>query len=173
MEELRLPWNNKEGLVYGGVIAAITGFIMMTFNICKTKGGIESEYITDAIVALPLLWVVIMILMTFVVGRFSDFMLRRYTSPSDSVNSKIALNIICCVSAMSVIMTGVGPLVGSLLAGMINLEGFQNWPINWPVNFCVAFMVEMIIAQPIARHIMKHKHMRMIRMSSTEGVPNE
>lgn len=173
MEELRLPWNNREGLLYGGVIALITGFLMMTFNMCKTLGGVRPEYIENAIIAMPLLWVVIMLLMTFLVGRVSDYLIRRFGSQTDSVNARIVMNIVCCVAMMSVIMTAIGPLVGSLMSLTINLEGFENWINNWPVNFCVAFWIEMLLAQPIARMIMKRKHIRALKSRNTGAAVSE
>lgn len=163
MEELRFPWNNREGLLYGGVIALITSFLMMTFNICKNKGGVELEYICNSIVALPFVWVAVMLIMSFVVGRIANWFLNRYMQPSDSANTRIVLNIVACVTCMSIIMTIVGPLVGSIPELTINLEGLYHWPVNWPVNFCVAFWIEMLIAQPTARSIMKRKHIRAIK----------
>lgn len=173
MEELRLPWNNREGLLYGGVIALITGFLMMTFNMCKNLGGVRLEYIEDAVIAMPLLWVVIMLLMTFIVGRIADYFIRRYGSQNDCVNARIVMNIVCCVAMMSMIMTGVGPFVGSLMSGQINLAGFENWIYNWPVNFCVAFWIEMILAQPAARMVMKRLHIRALKSRKTEAAVNE
>ena len=43
MEELRLPWSNREGLLYGGIIAIITCIIMATFNIAKSFGRFDAE----------------------------------------------------------------------------------------------------------------------------------
>ncbi len=163
MEELRLPRNNREGLLYGGVIAAITAFIMILFNMCKSLGGVEPEYIVQTIICLPLVWVVVMILMSFLVGRVADRVVRTFSSPSDSTNARIFMNIVCCVAMMSVIMTAVGPLVSSVFEGSLNLSGFENWLSNWPVNFCLAFWVEMLVAQPAARAVMRHIHLNAVK----------
>lgn len=173
MEELRFPWNGREGLIYGGVIALITGFLMMTFNICKNNGGIEAECLRESLITLPLLWVVIMLLMTFIVGKVANRILDWVMLPSDSANTRIVLNIVACVTMMSVIMTAVGPLVGGLMGGQLVLEGLYNWPQNWPVNFCVAFWIEMAVAQPAARAIMKRMHIRTLKRRNTGGVGSE
>lgn len=163
MEELRFPRNAREGLLYGGIIAVVTAYIMMTFNLIKTMGYVDAELIVQTVVALPLLWVVVMLVMSFFVGKVSDAVLRRVLSPSDSANSRIVMNIVVCVSLMSMIMTALGPLVGSVPEGFLNLAGFENWFSNWPVNFCVAFWVEMLLAQPIARAVMRGIHIRQMR----------
>ena len=41
MEELRLPWNEKEGLLYGSVIALITAFLMSSINIIDNTGTLD------------------------------------------------------------------------------------------------------------------------------------
>lgn len=165
MEELRFPRNAREGLLYGGLIAAITGYVMMTFNMVKSSGYVDADMIADTVIALPLLWVAIMLIMSLFVGRVSDAVVRRVLSPSDSANVRIVANIVVCVSLMSVIMTAVGPAVGSIPGGFLNLSGFEDWLSNWPVNFCVAFWVEMLLAQPLARTVMKRMHIRQTRTS--------
>lgn len=173
MEDLRLPWNNKEGLLYGGIIAAITAFLMMLFNICRSNGGFEWEYLKESIICLPLLWAVVMLLMTFLVGKAADFIVHRFSAPSDSVNSRIVMNIVCCVTMMSIIMTALGPLVGSAITLQLNLYGFENWIYNWPINFCVAFWVEMALAQPTARTVMKRRHIHILKSQKNGGTVNE
>lgn len=163
MEELRLPWSNREGILYGGTFALITCFIMCEFNLLKGRGGIDVGTFMDGLISLPILWVIVMLLMTFVVGRVADRFVRTYTQPGDSFYPKIVFNIIACVLMMSAIMTVVGPTVGHLLGGELTAEPIVNWPANWPVNFCVAFWVEMLVAQPAARSLMKRKHIREIR----------
>lgn len=172
MEELRFPRNGREGLLYGGIIALITCLIMMTFNIVKETGGIEQGLPTQIVTGLPLVWIAVMLLMTFFVGKVANIIMERVMQPSDSANTRIVLNIVICVSFMSVIMTAIGPLVGSIAGGMVNLMGFENWLSNWPVNFCVAFWVEMIIAQPAARAVMKRIHIRGMK-AAREVAANE
>lgn len=163
MEELRLPWNDREGLLYGGIIAAITAFLMMLINICRSKGGFELEYMEQTLIGLPLVWAVVMLLMTFLVGRTANLIVNRFSAPSDSVNVHIVLNIVCCVTMMSVIMTALGPLIGSVMSLQLNIHGFENWIYNWPINFCIAFWIEMLLAQPTARMVMRRKHIRVLK----------
>lgn len=49
MEELRFPWNNREGLLYGGVISAITAYLMALFNMSRSIGDFRPEYILEVI----------------------------------------------------------------------------------------------------------------------------
>lgn len=167
MEELRLPWSNREGLLYGGVIALITCIIMSTFNISKSFGRFDAEIMTISLKCLPILFVIVMLLITFVVGRIANYGVRRFTEPTDGFNTRIVFNIIFCVTMMSAIMTFIGPLVGDIMSGNLDIAGLaRDWPVNWPVNFFVAFWVEMLIAQPAARFVMKRKHTRRIERSA-------
>lgn len=159
LEEPRLPWNNKEGLLYGGIIALITCIIMMEFNLVKSN-GFDVGIMLNGLLSLPFIWIIVMLLMTFIVGRIADVVVRKFTQPGDSFYTRIVFNIIACVSMMSMIMTFVGPFVGHLVGGEFTLQSLYDWPQNWPVNFCVAFWVEMFVAQPAARATMKHIHTR-------------
>lgn len=168
MEELRLPWSNKEGLLYGGIIAVITCIIMCEFNLFKSAGTIGLDLFLEGLVCIPFLWIVVMLLMSFIVGRVADSFVRKYTQPGDSFHTKIVFNIIACVLMMSASMTFIGPTIGHMMSGEFTLEALYNWPVNWPVNFCVAFWVEMLVAQPAARYVMKHKHIRMLKTRNAE-----
>lgn len=168
MEELRLPWSNKEGLLYGGIIAVITCIIMCEFNLFKNAGRIGLDLFLEGLICIPILWIVVMLLMSFIVGRVADCFVRKYTQPGDSFYTKIVFNIIACVLMMSVSMTFIGPTIGHMMSGELTLEALYSWPVNWPTNFCVAFWVEMLIAQPAARYTMKHKHIKMLKTKNAE-----
>lgn len=43
MEELRFPWNDREGLLYGGIIAGITAYLMVLFNMSRAIGDFKPE----------------------------------------------------------------------------------------------------------------------------------
>lgn len=170
MEELRLPWNGKEGFIYGTIIAAITCFIMCEFNIFKGAGEVTMELLVNGLISLPFVWIAVMLLITFIVGPVANRFVRTFTVPSDSFYPKIVFNIIACVLMMSMTMTIVGPSIGHIIEGNLTIDVITNWPVNWPVNFCVAFWVEMLIAQPTARAVMKRKHIRMMKaQKQTEG----
>ena len=122
MEELRFPWNNREGLLYGGVISAITAYLMALFNMSRSIGDFRPEYILEVIPTYVVVWVVVMLLMTFIVGRIADYFIARYISPSDSANARIVANIVVCVTCMSMIMTAIGPIIGTVIEGHLSLE---------------------------------------------------
>jgi len=170
MEELRLPWSDKEGLLYGSVIAAITCLIMCEFNLFKNAGEVSLDLFVNGLISLPFIWIAVMLLMTLIVGRIADAFVKKYTEPTDSFYTKIVFNIIACVLMMSASMTLIGPTIGHILAGNLSMEVVYAWPACWPVNFCVAFWVEMLVAQPAARCIMKRKHIRMLKEASNEEV---
>jgi hypothetical protein len=160
MEELRLPWSNREGLLYGGIIALITAFIMSTLNIAQNNGCLDAEVLKASLSSLPFIWVVVMLLMTFVVGRIANAGVRKFTEPTDGFNTRIVFNIIFCVTMMSASMSLLGPLVGEILSGNITGDCLNDWSSRWPTNFFAAFWVEMLLAQPIARGAMKRLHIR-------------
>ena len=172
MEELRLPWNNREGLLYGGVIALITALIMSTFNIAQNCGELNSEVIVTSLTSLPFIWVVVMLLMTFIVGRIAGAGVRHFAAPSDGFNARILFNMVLCVTMMSASMSFLGPFVGEILSGEITWNCAYDWIDRWPTNFFVAFWVEMLVAQPAARAVMKHMHLWKLR-SGNGGAVNE
>ncbi len=163
MQELRLPWNGKEGLLYGGVIAVITAFLMATINISQTQGRLDAEVMVNVVTSLPFIWLAVMLIMSLVVGRTASYCVSRFTEPTDGFNAKITFNIIFCVLMMSASMSFVGPAIGALLSGGDIAAVVQEWPSRWPSNFFFAFWIEVLIAQPFARYVMKTKHARSIR----------
>lgn len=173
MEELRFPWNDREGLLYGGIIAGITAYLMVLFNMSRAIGDFKPEYLYQTIPTYIVAWVVVMLLMTFVVGRVSDRAIGRYLLPSDSANARILTNIVVCVFCMSMIMSALGPVIGTVVEGNLNFDQVLRWPYNWPYNFCVAFMIELIIAQPAARAVMKRIHIRRLEATRSGGATDE
>lgn len=168
MEELRLPWNGKEGLLYGAVIAAITAFVMTTINIAQNYGRIDAEVMSTVVIAFPFIWLAALLLVSFVVGRVASALVRRFLEPTDGFNARITFNIIFCVLMMSAIMSLVGPWIGALISGTSLVDVMYEWPTRWPSNFCFAFWCEVLLAQPVARQIMKSLHLRS--MGSNGGV---
>ncbi|MDD2626504.1 MAG: hypothetical protein PHT00_00555 [Candidatus Methanomethylophilus sp.] len=175
MEELRLPWNAREGVLYGGVIALITAFIMSTLNIAQNNGGLDAGVIRTSLISLPVIWVVVMLLMVFVVGRIANRGMRRFVAPTDGFNTRIVFNIIFCVTMMSASMSFLGPFVGECLSMDITWQCAAEWASRWPTNFFAAFWVEVLLAQPTARAVMKHLHLRQLRRGAEgqESVVNE
>ena len=173
MEDLRFPWNNREGLLYGGVIAAITAYLMALLNMSRSIGDFRPEYILQIIPTYIVVWVIVMLLMTFIVGRLADFFIARYLAPSDSANARIVANIVVCVTFMSMIMSAIGPIIGTVVEGHLSLEQTYRWIYNWPYNFCAAFWIEMVLAQPVARMLMRKLHIRKLKAQRTGGANDE
>lgn len=142
---------------------------MCEFSIYRTSDDWGWDMFLNGVISIPFLFVIVMLLMTFVVGRVADKFVQKYTAPTDSFYPKIVFNLIACVLMMSMSMTIIGPFVGNLLSGNLTLDPIIDWPQNWPVNFCIAFWVEMLIAQPAARAVMKRKHIRMLKRKAAEA----
>ncbi|MDF2566837.1 MAG: rane protein [Oscillospiraceae bacterium] len=158
-EETRLPRNGKEGLLYGGIIAAISAMIMTTVNIGIAFGRLDKEVILVILKVLPINWAIAMLLALFIEGRIANKFVRKFTEPTDGFNAKILFNILFCVIGMSVCMTVTGGLLGELISGTgLSWEPFLTFPLNWPRNFCIALWCEILIAQPMARSVMKRLH---------------
>lgn len=155
MEEKRLPKNEKEGLLYGGIIAIITVIVMLFLNIGTAFGGINIESLKAILVLTPIIWIIAILLESLVVGKIAEKLVEYFTEPTDGFNTKILFNILFCVTGMSSIMTIVGGMIG---AGKFTLEPFQTFLSHWPRNFCVAFWCEILLAQPLARKVMKIIH---------------
>ena len=138
LEDTRFPWNNREGLLYGGIIAGITAYLMALFNMSRSIGDFRPEYIIQVIPTYVVVWVVVMLLMTFVVGRAADRFIGRYVDPSDGANVRILANIVVCVTCMSMIMSAIGPIIGTMVEGHLSLEQTYRWIYNWPYNLSYA-----------------------------------
>lgn len=160
MEDARFPRNGREGLLYGGTIAAITAYLMALLNMSRSLGGFRTEYLIEIIPTFVVVWAVVMLLMSLIVGRVSERVQSRYLAPGDSANCRIVFSIVVCVLCMSTLMTAIGPVVGSVMGGDPSIDGVMAWPENWPSNFCAAFLIELALAQPAARALMCRIHAR-------------
>lgn len=159
-----MPRNGKEGLLYGSVICALTCIVMATMNICIAMGGVSVQAIITSVKLLPVVFVVAMIIETFIVGKIADKLTRVFSSQTDSLNAHILFRTFFTVIGMSVIMT----IVGAGLGSGFSMELIKHFPIAWPRNFCVVIFVELLVVQPIAR-----KMMRMIHKTQDNRQANE
>ncbi|MCR5667287.1 MAG: DUF2798 domain-containing protein [Eubacterium sp.] len=154
MGDARLPRSGKEGFAYGSIICALTVLVMLVLNLGMTFGSLDASTWASIGKAYIPVWIVAMLLETFVVGRFANFMVGKFSEPSDGFNAKILFNILFVVLGMSGIMTFLGPVLF-----MNPVKGaIMEWPLHWPRNFCVAMWCELLFAQPIARQVMKRWH---------------
>jgi len=167
VKEYRLPWNDREGIIYGCIIAALSSLLIGGFNVYTNLGYSPDnilDFLSNYLVIWPIMFVVAFVLASTVVGKISKMIISRYVTPGDSSNTYICFNIIVCVLLMSVILTFLGSLIGQSLAMLmggqtVDVVGIlEDWPTLWPRNFCVAFWVEMLIAQPAARRVMVWMH---------------
>ncbi|MBV4422131.1 DUF2798 domain-containing protein [Clostridium tyrobutyricum] len=149
-----MPRNGKEGLLYGSIICALTCIFMATINICINMGGVSGKAIITSLKVFPLVFIIAMIIETFIVGKIANKLMNVFTAPTDSLNAHILFRTFFTVIGMSIIMTNVG---GSLASGL-NIEVLKNFPICWPRNFCLVIFLELLIVQPIARTVIKTMH---------------
>lgn len=174
MEELRLPWNAKEGILFGCIIAFISSNLIGGYNIYFNMGFELSEFgefLKTLVKIQPIMFVMAFVLSNTIVGWVSAKVVHMFMAPTDSTNTYICFNLIMCVLQMSVLLTFLGGVAGQFVAfletghGMDVMELVDNWPKLWPRNFCIAFWVEMLIAQPAARAAMVTIHKRRIAQS--------
>ena len=167
MEEYRLPWNAREGVIYGCIIAAISSLLIGGFNVYTNMGYSPDtipDFLTDYLVIWPVMFIVAFFLANTVVGKVAKVVVNKFVSPGDSSNTYICFNLIICVLLMSVILTFLGGLIGQSLGMLMGgppvdaIGLLEDWPIIWPRNFCIAFWIEMLIAQPAARKVMVWMH---------------
>lgn len=166
MQEVRLPQNKKEGFLYGSIICLITVIVMLILNIGTAFGGFPKEAILAILKLIPIIWIVAMLVESFVVGKIASKLVNKFTETSDGFNSHILFNILFCVTGMSAIMT----ILGSLIGNGISFEPFLTFFSHWPRNFCVAFWCEILLAQPISRFSMKMLHNHQNKKIALEDI---
>lgn len=154
MEDIRLPRNKKEGIIYGLTICIISVIIMASLNIILSFNRIDREVILIILKTIPVMVMIIFLLENILVGPISNKLVEKFTSKTDSVNAKILFNILFCVTLLSFIMTLVGPILGN----GISMEILENFPSHWPRNFFFALWTELLLAQPLARKLMIIMH---------------
>lgn len=135
-----MPRNGKEGLIYGGVICALTCMFMATMNICISMGGVSRESIVIALKSFPVVFIIAMILEGLIVGKIAEKLVNTFSLPTDSFNAHILFRTFFTVIGMSIIMT----IVGGILASGLSLEVIKHFPIAWPRNFCVVIFLELL-----------------------------
>ena len=163
----RLPWNEREGIIYGCIIASISSLLIGGFNVYSNTGySIDrfGEFVMNYLVIWPVIFIVAFTFASTVVERVAGMVVGRFAAPTDSVNAHIVMNIVVCVLMMSATISLVGGIVGETIVFLMGgpsvnvVELVANWTKIWPRNFCIAFWVEMLIAQPIARTVMVRMH---------------
>lgn len=157
MEDIRLPRNDKEGLLYGSIICIISVAIMASLNIILSINKFDKEVLFIIIKTIPIMFVFVMVLENLLVSKLANKLVNKFSDVNDSFNAKILFNILFCVTMISVIMTLLGPILGN----GISMKLITDFPIHWPRNFCIALWTELLLAQPLARLTMKKIHKKI------------
>lgn len=154
MQDIRLPRNAKEGILYGSIICLISVTIMLSVNVLPNFKTIDLNVILIILKSIPIVFIFVFLLENILVGKIANKLVNIFSEETDSFNAKILFNILFCVTMISIIMTLVGPILGN----GISMELLTDFPIHWPRNFCIALFTELLIAQPLARLAMKKIH---------------
>lgn len=153
-QETRLPRNSKEGALYGAIICTLTVLFMTSLNIILAVDEFNKEVAFTILKALPIIWIIVMIIEPVLIGRIAEKLVVKFTEPTDSFNAKILFRILFTVLGMSITMTIIGDIVGN----GFHSEIFSNFLTNWPRNFLVVLIAESLVIQPIARFVMVKLH---------------
>ncbi len=112
-------------------------------------GGVSKVALVTSIKLFPVLFIVAMLIETFIVGKIASKLTGVFCAPKDSLNAHILFKAFFTVIGMSMIMTNVGAGIGT----GFSMELIRNFPIAWPRNFCIVIFLELLIVQPIARRM--------------------
>ena len=115
MEELRLPRSNKEALIYGAIISALSVLFIGGYNMVDQL-GLSWDTAESMVICLPIIWVLVMLYTTFIVVRITSWICSKFIAPTDSTNAKILANLISTVFIMSFTFSLVGPFVGNVVS---------------------------------------------------------
>lgn len=152
--EMRLPRNGKEGLLYGAIISTLTVLLMTSLNVVLSAGEFNHQVASDIAKAIPVFWVIVMIIEPVLIGRIAEKLAAKFTEPTDSFNARIIFRILFTVLGMSVCMT----LIGDIIGNGFHPDWFEHFAANWPRNFTIVLIAETLAIQPIARYVMVMLH---------------
>jgi len=164
--EKRLPRNGKEFAIFLCIVSLISVNIIAPI-IMGFERGFRSDVYLSTLRVIPLMWVIVVFLVTMVARPLVGKLVQKFSSPTDGFNAKVLFNILFSVTILSILLTIIGTWVGKQ---EINFEPFQNFFSSWPRNFFIAFWVEALIAQPIARLAMKKLHERQAYKVESEDI---
>lgn len=156
--EIRVPWNAKEGLIYMLIVSIISVNTIAPLIMGFEMGFSKTNYL-KTLQILPLMWIIVLCLVNFVAKPLVGKLMAKFTKPTDSFNAKTLFNIFFSVSVLSICLTVIGSWVGQRHISLDPIQGFFH---HWPKNFCITFWIEMLIAQPIARFVMKKIHVKKV-----------
>lgn len=158
-KEDRLPNNAREGVLFSLIISLISVNTIAPIIIGLERGFSLAVYV-ETLKMLPFMWLIVILLVKFVAGPLVGKVMPKFTGQTDGFNARVLLNILLTVTVLSVLLTIIGPMVGTK---EISSAPFKNFFQAWPRNFGIAFWIELLVADPIARFAMKSLHARQER----------
>ncbi|ALV22623.1 MULTISPECIES: hypothetical protein [Carnobacterium] len=153
-QENRLPKNGKEGFLYGTIIVTLSVLVMGSINMIIAAGEFNKDVAMTMLVALPIIWVIVMIIEPLAIGRWAEFISSKFISPTDGFAARIMFRTLFTVLGMSFTMTIIGDIFGNGLSA----DSFTHFINAWPRNFLLALFFESVIIQPFARFVMVKMH---------------
>ncbi|WP_110926861.1 hypothetical protein [Bacillus massiliglaciei] len=153
-KEARLPQNPKEGILFLLIISIISVNTIAPIIMGMERGFSKENYL-ETLKIMPVMWVIVVLLVTLVAGPLAGKAMPKFTGQQDGFNARVLLTIVLNVTVLSILLTIIGTWVGTK---QISLDPIQNFFPKWFRNFGVAFWIELVIAQPIARFAMKKLH---------------
>lgn len=153
---MKLPRNGKEFAFFLALLSAISVCIIAPIITCFEIGFSFNNWL-NGFRAVPLIWVVAMVLALIVHGpaeKLGSLLIKK----EDSFGAHMLANTVCTVLFMSMFMTVFGSWIGM---GRVSTMVFQTYFMKWPRNFGFVLFVEFVIAQPIVRFIMVKLHNKL------------
>lgn len=154
--EMRLPRNAKEGLIFMLIVSIISVNTIAPL-IMGYEFGFSKENYLNTLRVIPIMWVIVLLLVNFVARPLVGKLVAKFTKPTDSFNAKTLFNIFFSVTILSICLTVIGAWVGQR---QISLDPIREFFYHWPKNFFIAFWIEILLAQPIARFVLKTIHIK-------------
>ncbi|GIP50668.1 hypothetical protein J53TS2_42590 [Paenibacillus sp. J53TS2] len=164
--EMRLPRNTKEGLLFMLIVSIISVNTIAPL-IMGYEFGFNKENYFKTLRVIPIMWIIVLCLVNLVARPLVGKLMAKFTKPTDSFNAKTLFNIFFSVTILSICLTVIGSWVGQR---QISLDPIREFFYHWPKNFFIAFWIETLLAQPIARFVMKRLHARQAAKAAVENV---
>lgn len=153
---LKLPRNKGEFLVFMAIVSIISVNILAPLITCF-EAGFRMEVWGETLGVLPWIWLAVIASVSLTL-KPAEFLASKIVSEGDSFGAHILANVLCTVFLMSILLTVLGPWIGT---GRVSTEPLRLFFHRWPRNFALAFAVEALIAQPAARIAMEKMHLRL------------
>ena len=145
---MKLPRNKREFILFLLIVSLISVNLIAPLISCLTQ-GFSLETYQHTLTLLPRIWLIIVILV-LLTHSLAEKLMNRFTA-----EAKITITILFNVCMIAIVMTLVGPWIGS---GHIYWMGLSAYIASLARNMTIAFLVEAAIAQPVARAVLYRIH---------------